>query len=56
VPAIPIWLSLAFILGTLAITTVASLLKVRRSPEAEIDLPAEHAAEESVPEETTEPR
>ncbi|HSR22953.1 MAG TPA: TerC family protein [Candidatus Eisenbacteria bacterium] len=30
VPSIPIWLSLAFILGTLAITTVASLVTVRR--------------------------
>ena len=34
VPTIPIWLSLAVILGTLALTTVASLLKVRRDPEA----------------------
>jgi len=30
IPEIPIWLSLAFILGTLAVTTVASLVKVRR--------------------------
>ena len=32
IPEIPIWVSLAFILGTLAVTTVASLLKVRRDP------------------------
>ena len=33
VPEIPIWLSLVVILGvTLVITTVASLLKVRRDP------------------------
>jgi len=30
IPEIPIWLSLAFIIGTLAVTTVASLVKVRR--------------------------
>jgi tellurite resistance protein TerC len=30
IPEIPIWLSLAFILVTLAVTTVASLVKVRR--------------------------
>ena len=34
VPEIPIWLSLVIILGTLAVTTVASLLKVRRDPTA----------------------
>ncbi|MEP6760833.1 MAG: TerC family protein [Sporichthyaceae bacterium] len=33
VPTIPIWLSLAIILGTLAVTTVASLVKVRRDPD-----------------------
>jgi len=38
-PAIPIWLSLGIILGTLAVTTVASLVKVRRQPEAAIHLP-----------------
>jgi len=32
VPEIPIWLSLAVILSTLVITTVASLVKVRRAP------------------------
>jgi tellurite resistance protein TerC len=32
VPEIPIWLSLLVILSTLAVTTVASLAKVRRSP------------------------
>ena len=39
VPAIPIWLSLLIILGTLAVTTVASLLKVRRDPAAAKDVP-----------------
>jgi tellurite resistance protein TerC len=34
VPEIPIWLSLVVILATLAITTVASLVKVRRHPAA----------------------
>ena len=34
VPEIPIWLSLVVILSTLAVTTVASLLKVRGDPEA----------------------
>jgi tellurite resistance protein TerC len=38
VPEIPIWFSLAFILGTLAITTVASLLKVRQDPSAAKDV------------------
>lgn len=38
-PEIPIWLSLLVILGTLAITTAASLLKVRRDPSAAADLP-----------------
>ena len=40
VPEIPIWLSLVIILGTLAVTTVASLLKVRRDPSAVKHLPA----------------
>jgi tellurite resistance protein TerC len=35
VPTIPIWLSLAIILGTLAVTTVASLVKVRRQDRSE---------------------
>jgi tellurite resistance protein TerC len=34
VPEIPIWVSLAVIVTTLAVTTVASLLKVRRDPTA----------------------
>jgi tellurite resistance protein TerC len=34
VPEIPIWLSLVIILGVLAVTTVASLLKVRKDPGA----------------------
>jgi tellurite resistance protein TerC len=40
VPEIPIWLSLAFILGTLTVTTVASLVKVRRDSGAAGDGPA----------------
>jgi tellurite resistance protein TerC len=39
VPEIPIWFSLLFILGTLAVTTVASILKVRRDPSMAEDLP-----------------
>jgi tellurite resistance protein TerC len=35
VPTIPIWLSLAIILGTLTVTTVASLVKVRRQDRSE---------------------
>jgi tellurite resistance protein TerC len=34
VPEIPIWVSLAVIITTLAVTTVASLVKVRRDPTA----------------------
>jgi tellurite resistance protein TerC len=34
VPEIPIWLSLAVIVTTLVVTTVASLIKVRHDPEA----------------------
>ena len=45
VPEIPIWLSLTVILGTLAVTTVASILKVRRDPAAAADLPAPDAGE-----------
>jgi tellurite resistance protein TerC len=41
VPEIPIWLSLVIILGTLAVTTVASLLKVRRDPSAAKSAPAD---------------
>jgi tellurite resistance protein TerC len=39
VPVIPIWLSLSFIVVTLAVTTVASLAKARRDPGAVKDLP-----------------
>jgi tellurite resistance protein TerC len=49
VPEIPIWLSLLIILGTLAVTTVASILKVRRDPSAAAESPlakAEDAAEQ----------
>jgi tellurite resistance protein TerC len=45
VPEIPIWLSLTVILGTLAVTTVASILKVRRDPAAAADLPSPDADE-----------
>jgi len=38
-PEVPIWLSLAVIIGTLVITTVLSLLKVRRDPEAAVQIP-----------------
>ena len=55
VPQIPIWLSLVIILGTLTITTVASLLKVRRDPSAAMDLPAPPPAEPEH-EDTTGPR
>ena len=41
VPEIPIWLSLLVILGTLAVTTVASLVKVRRTPVVEEQVPPE---------------
>ncbi|MGZ4597423.1 MAG: TerC family protein [Actinomycetes bacterium] len=44
VPEIPIWLSLAVILGTLAVTTVASLVKVRRDPTADAHAPAVEGA------------
>ena len=37
VPQVPIWLSLAVILGVLAVTTAASLLKVRHDPSAAED-------------------
>ena len=40
VPQIPIWLSLVIILGTLTVTTFASLAKVRRDPSAAKDIPA----------------
>ena len=55
VPEIPIWLSLVIILGTLTITTVASLLKVRRDPSAAIDVPAPPQADEPEHEDTTGP-
>ena len=38
-PTVPIWLSLAVIVVTLAVTTVASILKVRRDPDAVKELP-----------------
>jgi tellurite resistance protein TerC len=38
VPTVPIWLSLGFIVVTLAVTTVASLLKVRRDPSSARDI------------------
>jgi tellurite resistance protein TerC len=45
IPEIPIWLSLVVILGTLVVTTVASLLKVRRDPSAAKDVPAPEATD-----------
>jgi hypothetical protein len=42
-------------LGTLTITTVASLIKVRRSPEAAKDIPAPEP-QESVHGKSTDPR
>ncbi len=45
IPEIPIWLSLVVILGTLAVTTVASLLKVRRDPSAVKDVPVREATD-----------
>jgi tellurite resistance protein TerC len=39
-PEIPIWLSLTVILGTLVLTTVASLVKVRRDPGSAKQVPA----------------
>jgi len=44
IPEIPIWLSLGVILATLTITTVASLLEVRRDPSAVRDIPAPQPA------------
>ena len=38
-PEVPIWFSLLVIIGTLVITTVLSLLKVRRDPEAAVHMP-----------------
>ena len=40
IPEIPIWLSLTIILGVLAVTTVASLLRVRRHPDEAKHVPA----------------
>ncbi len=37
IPEIPIWLSLVFIAATIAVATVASLLKTRRSPQPEVE-------------------
>lgn len=45
VPHIPIWLSLAVIVAVLAVTTVASLVAVRRDPSL-VATSAEHHAEE----------
>jgi tellurite resistance protein TerC len=38
-PTVPIWLSLAVIVTTLAVTTVLSLRKARRDPDAVKQLP-----------------
>ncbi|MGZ4589861.1 MAG: TerC family protein [Actinomycetes bacterium] len=55
VPEIPIWLSLAVILGTLAVTTVASLVKVRRDPTAVAHAPAAEGAPASESERSSGP-
>ena len=39
-PEIPIWLSLLVIIGTLAVTTVASLIKSRRDEQRESEASA----------------
>ena len=49
VPEIPIWLSLAVILGTLVITTVASLVKVRRDPRRRPSVPIDRRRAPPVP-------
>jgi tellurite resistance protein TerC len=58
-PEIPILVSLSVIVGTLAVTTVASLLKVRRDPSASGDMPqpTEEVAEgrPEVPEDASRP-
>jgi tellurite resistance protein TerC len=54
-PQVPIWLSLTVIIGTLAVTTVLSLVKVRRDPEAAVhtpDLGAPPVSEDSEPMDT----
>ena len=43
VPTVPIWLSLGFIVVTLAVTTVASVRKARRDPDAVKELPSAKA-------------
>jgi tellurite resistance protein TerC len=55
-PEVPIWLSLGVIIVTLAITTVASLVKVRRDPAAHREVPdltPPHARERTRPSSTT---
>ncbi|HEU4491716.1 MAG TPA: TerC family protein [Jiangellales bacterium] len=48
-PQIPIWLSLTIIIGTLAVTTVASLLKTRRDRKAELLPPDAAEIEKGTP-------
>jgi tellurite resistance protein TerC len=55
-PEFPIWVSLGFILTTLVITTVASLAKARRDPEAVPEVPAPAPADASDEESSAQPR
>ncbi len=48
-PEIPIWLSLGVIVGTLAVTTVASLAKTRRDEAARISVPTPEEIESGEP-------
>jgi tellurite resistance protein TerC len=48
-PQIPIWLSLTIIIGTLALTTVASLLKTRRDRKAGLLPPDAAEIEQGTP-------
>ncbi|PRZ03469.1 tellurite resistance protein TerC [Isoptericola sp. CG 20/1183] len=44
VPEVPIWLSLLVIVGSLAVATVASLIRTRRNPTVRAQVPAEVAS------------
>jgi len=54
IPEIPIWLSLSIILGVLTLTTLASVLKVRRDPDAVKDVPMPPGVDTS--DESSDPR
>jgi tellurite resistance protein TerC len=55
-PEFPIWVSLGFIVTTLVLTTVASLLKVRRDSGTANDVPASAPADVSDEESSAHPR